>query len=245
MQQQEQMNNFEYGVVSSCSGSSNEKNYVYETQHNLKKDGYITWSVPTNVEENDIFIFYNNNENIRYFKSKMRLFRVTEIVTENNPEYLKIKNKKKWTTEELENTNICKMVPFFRNENRNLISEIEYDRYIKNCEWNICKQTTRKYTNIQKINSLKNALNHIINDKLNRERERIEREDREYFEHEEQKRRKKQHYRIVIKDNKRLQQQLYSLRQELMNKNLQIQRMNSRGLNRQPNYQYNPNYQFN
>jgi len=240
MQQQDEMDNyFEYGIVTSCSGSNNEKNYVYETQHNLKKFGYIVWSVPTNVEANDVFIFYNSNQNIRYFKSKMRLFRVIEIVTENNPEYLVIKNSNRWKTKELENKNICKMVPFFRNKNRNLISDIEYDRYIKDCEWNICRQTTKKYTNIQKIDSLKNGLNYIIHNKINREKERFEREDREYFVDEEQKRRQKRHYRIVIRDNNRLQQQLYSLRQELMNKNLQIQRMNSRGLNRQPNHQFN------
>jgi hypothetical protein len=239
MQQQEQMNNFfEHGVVSSCSGSNNEKNYVYE-QHNLKKFGYIVWSVSTNVEANDVFIFYNSNENIRYFKSKMRLFRVREIITENNPEYLIIKNNNKWTTEELENKSICKMVPFFRNKNRNLISKIEYDRYIKNCEWNCNYNCTRKYTNIQKINSLKNALNHIIDDKINRERERIEREDQAYFEDQEQKRRKKQHIRSVIRDNNRLHQQLQSLRMEIMNQNLQLQRMRRRGLHREPIYQFN------
>lgn len=240
MRQQEQMNNFfEYGIVASCSGSNNEKNYVYEAQHNLKKYGYIAWSVPTNVEANDVFIFYNSNMNMRYFKSKMRLFRVTEMITENNPEYLIIKNSNKWTTEELENKSICKMVPFFRNRNRNLISEIEYNRYIKDCEWNICRQTTKKYTNIQKNDSLKNGLNHIIHDKINRERERIEREDQEYFEDQEQKRRKKHHVRAVIRDNNRLQQQLYSLRQELMNKNLELQRMRTRGLHREPIYQFN------
>jgi len=240
MQQQEQMNNFfEYGVVASCSGSNNEKNYVYEAQHNLKKYGYIAWSVPTNVEENDVFIFYNSNMNMRYFKSKMRLFRVIQMITENNPEYLIIKNSNKWTTRELENKSICKMVPFFRNKNRNLISENEYNRYIKDCEWNICRQTTKRYTNIQKIDSLKNGLNHIIHNKINRERERIEREDREYFEDQEQRRRKKQHVKAVIRDNNRLQQQLYSLRQELMNKNLQIQRMRGRGLHREPIYQFN------
>ena len=239
MQQQEQMNNFfENGVVTSCSGSNNEKNYVYE-EFCLKKDGYIAWSIPTNVEVNDVFIFYNSNINMRYFKSKMRLFRITEMITENNPEYLIIKNSKKWTTEELENKSICKMVPFFRNKNRNLISKTEYDRYIKNCEWNICRQTTRKYTDIQKNNSLKNALNHIIHDKINRERERIERDDREYFEIQDQIRRKNQHHRGVMRDNNRLLDRLRAAEMEIMNKNLELQRMRRRGLNRRPIYQFN------
>ena len=240
MQQQEQMNNFfENGVVASCSGSKNEKNYVYEAQHNLEKYGYIVWSVPTNVEANDVFIFYNSNMNMRYFKSKMRLFRVTEMITENNPEYLIIKNSNKWTNEELENKSICKMVPFFRNKNRNLISENEYNRYIKDCEWNICRQTTKKYTNIQKNNSLKNGLNHIIHDKINRERERIEREDREYFEDQEQKRRKEHHVRAVIRDNNILLQRLRAAEMEIMNKNLELQRLRRRCLQREPIFQFN------
>ena len=57
MQQQDKMNNyFHHGIISSCSGSNNLKNFIFETKYNLKKNNYITWTVPLNAEVNDLFI---------------------------------------------------------------------------------------------------------------------------------------------------------------------------------------------
>lgn len=252
MQQQDEMDNyFLHGIVSTSTYKI--KDFVYETKYCMKKDNYITWTVPLNAEVNDLFIFYNSDKNEKIFKSKMRLYVITEIISpyygglEERKEYYRIVRQKKWTKEQAQGKNICKMVNFFNRLDFNLITKNEYNRHITNCDWNMFMQSTQKYTNIQKINSLKNALNHIIYDKINTEEKRLRREQDERLDEIEQERRERRHNQVIISNNKKLQQQLYSLRQEIQNKNLELQRLRSRGtricttcihLHRTPIYQF-------
>lgn len=242
MQQQDEMDNyFLHGIVSTSTYKI--KDFVYETKYCMKKDNYITWTVPLNAEENDLFIFYNSDKNEKIFKSKMRLYVITEIISPNRgyqerKEYFRIIRQKKWTNQQVQGKNICKMVNFFNRLDFNLITKNEYNRHITNCDWNMFMQSTQKYTNIQKINSLKNALNHIIYDKINREEDRLRREENERLDEIEQEKRERRHNQVIISNNKKLQQQLYSLRQEIQNKNLELQRLRSRGAHRTPIYQF-------
>ena len=100
-------------------------------------------------------------------------------------------------------------------------------------------QSTQKYTNIQKINSLKNALNHIIYDKINTEEKRLKREQDERLDKIEQEIRERRHNQGIISANKRLSQQLNEADMEIRNKNLELQRLRSRGVYRTPIYQFN------
>lgn len=242
MQQQDEMDNyFLHGIVSTSTYEI--KDFVYETEYCMKKDNYITWTVPLNVEENDLFIFYNSDKNEKIFQSKMRLYVIVEIISPNRgyqerKEYFRIIRQKKWTNQQVQGKNICKMVNFFNRLDFNLITKNEYNRHITNCDWNMFMQSTQKYTNIQKINSLKNALNHIIYDKINREEDRLRREENERLDEIEQEKRERRHNQVIISNNKKLQQQLYSLRQEIQNKNLELQRLRSRGAHRTPIYQF-------
>lgn len=246
MQQQDEMDNyFPNGIVSSCSDSftknhCNLKDFVFETEYCMKKDNYITWIVPLNAKENDLFIFYNSDKNEKIFKSKMRLYVITEIISpyrglEERKEYFRIVREKKWSKQQSQGKNICKMVNFFNRLDFNLITKNEYNRHITNCDWNMFMQNTQKYTNIQKINSLKNALNHIIYDKINTEEKRLIREQDERLDEIEQKIRETRHNQGIISANKRLSRQLNEADMEIRNKNLELQRLR----NRTPIYQFN------
>ena len=155
----------------------------------------------------------------------MRLFLIIEIITPYQKEYLRIKKEKKWTKQEIEGKNICIMVNFFNRLDFNLITKYEYNRHISNCDWNMCMQGINKYTNIQKINSLKNALNHIIYDKINTEEKRLRREQDERLDEIEQEKRERQHNQSIVRHNMQLLQQLRTAKMEILNKNLEIQRL--------------------
>tara|TARA_B110001454_G_C12710780_1_gene430650 strand:+ start:1020 stop:1742 length:723 start_codon:yes stop_codon:yes gene_type:complete len=233
MQRQDEMDNyFLHGIVSASTYEI--KDFVFETEYCMKKDNYITWIVPLNAKENDLFIFYNSDENEKIFKSKMRLYVITEIISPNGgleerKEYFRIVRQKKWTKQQAQGKNICKMVNFFNRLDFNLITKYEYNRHISNCDWNMFMQSTQKYTDIKKINSLKNALNHIIYDKINTEEKRLKREQDERLDEIEQERRERQHNQGIISANKRLSQQLNEADMEIRNKNLELQRLRSRG----------------
>ena len=99
MQQQDEMDNyFLHGIVSTSTYKI--KDFVYETKYCMKKDNYITWTVPLNAEVNDLFIFYNSDKNEKIFKSKMRLYVITEIISpyygglEERKEYYRIVRQK-------------------------------------------------------------------------------------------------------------------------------------------------------